>query len=297
MTINWYPGHMHKARREIKQVLPEIDLVIELLDARLPFSSSNPVIANLARYKPNLKLLSKTDLADPAVTASWLDYFNQQDNTQALAIVTTASKTLAPLLTTSVQMAGQVRSSRSVRALVVGIPNVGKSTLINSLTGRKIARVGNEPAVTKRQQKIQVDERLQLIDTPGILWPKIAHPASGYRLAASGAVRNTAMDYEDVGLWAAEFLLSTYPEAAVTRYKLATVPASGQELLLEVAKRRGGLRSGGVADLHRAGEVLLTDLRAGHLGRLSLERPEQIKVELAELAKSKVATDQPAAQD
>lgn len=280
MTINWYPGHMHKARREIKNALPEIDVVIEMLDARLPFSSSNPVLGNLARHKPTLKLLSKSDLADPAITAEWVAYFNEQNNTRALPIITSDIKTLQPIAQICQQLASEVRISRSARALVIGIPNVGKSTLINSLAGRKIAKVGNEPAVTKRQQKIQVGERLQITDTPGVLWPRIENRNSAYRLAASGAIRNTAMDYADVGLWTAESLLLSYPAALMARYNLKQLPATGELLLTEIATRRGGLRAGGLVDLHRASEVLLHDLRGGQLGLITLERPTDIALEL-----------------
>jgi len=288
MTINWYPGHMHKARREIKKALPEVDVVIEMLDARLPFSSANPVLAKLALHKPTLKLLSKSDLADPEITAEWIAYFDKQANTRALPIVTSDIKTLQPIARTCQQLASQVRESRSVRALVIGIPNVGKSTLINSLAGKKIAKVGNEPAVTRRQQKIQVGERLQITDTPGVLWPRIEHASSSYRLAASGAIRDTAMDYEYVGLWTAESLLERYPEATKTRYKLKELPATGEQLLAEIASRRGGLRAGGVVDLHRASEVLLHELRAGLLGRISLERPLDIPPETKEESSSKL---------
>lgn len=279
MTINWYPGHMHKARREIKNALPEIDVVIEMLDARLPFSSANPVLANLAQHKPILKLLSKSDLADPAITAEWIAFFNAQANTSALAIVTSNPKSLQPIARACQQLASQVRESRSVKALVIGIPNVGKSSLINTLAGRKIAKVGNEPAVTKRQQRIQVGDKLQITDTPGVLWPRIESAASGYRLAASGAIRNTAMDYEDVGIWTAESLLQRYPDALVARYKLKSLPESGIALLTEIATRRGGLRAGGLVDLHRASEVLLHDLRGGQLGKISLERASDLPLE------------------
>lgn len=280
MTINWYPGHMHKARREIKNALPEVDVVIEVLDARLPYSSANPMLASLARHKPILKLLSKSDLADPAITAEWVAYFDEQVNIRALPIITTDTKTLQPIAKICQQLATEVRESRSVRALVIGIPNVGKSTLINSLAGRKIAKVGNEPAVTKRQQKIQVGERLQITDTPGVLWPRIENKNSGYRLAASGAIRDTAMDYVDVGLWTADNLLLSYPNALMARYNLKQLPTTGELLLTEIASRRGGLRAGGLVDLHRASEVLLHDLRGGQLGRITLEKPADISFEL-----------------
>jgi len=276
MTINWYPGHMHKARKEIKKALPEIDVVIEMLDARLPFSSANPVLGKLAVHKPTLKLLSKSDLADPKLTQAWIEFFEQESHIRALPIVTTDLKTLAPIAKTCQQLASQVRESRSVKALVMGIPNVGKSTLINSLAGKKMAKVGNEPAVTRRQQKIQIGDKLQIIDTPGVLWPRIENPDSAYRLAASGAIRDTAMDYEEVGYWAAEDLLNRYPQMLVDRYRLKDQPDNAEHLLEAIARKRGGLRSGGVIDYHRACEVLLHDLRGGHLGRLTLEAPDDI---------------------
>jgi ribosome biogenesis GTPase A len=276
MTINWYPGHMHKARKEIKKALPEIDVVIEMLDARLPFSSANPVLGKLAEHKPTLKLLSKSDLADPELTAQWIHFFEQQAHIRALPIITTDLKTLAPIAKTCQQLASQVRESRSVKALVMGIPNVGKSTLINSLAGKKMAKVGNEPAVTRRQQKIQIGDRLQIIDTPGVLWPRIENPDSAYRLAASGAIRDTAMDYEEVGYWAAEDLLERYPQMLMERYRLKEAPGNAEQLLEAIARKRGGLRPGGIIDYHRACEVLLHDLRGGHLGRLTLEKPDDI---------------------
>lgn len=276
MTINWYPGHMHKARKEIKKALPEVDVVIEMLDARLPFSSANPVLGKLAAHKPTLKLLSKSDLADPETTQQWIEFFEQESHIRALPIVTTDPKTLKPIASTCQQLASQVRESRSVKALVMGIPNVGKSTLINTLAGKKIAKTGNEPAVTRRQQKIQVGERLQVIDTPGVLWPRIENPDSAYRLGASGAIRDTAMDYEEVGFWAAGDLLSRYPSLFLARYKLTDLPGDAEQLLEAIARKRGGLRPGGVIDYHRACEVLLHDLRGGHLGRVTLETPEDI---------------------
>ncbi|WP_114416218.1 ribosome biogenesis GTPase YlqF [Marinospirillum perlucidum] len=281
MTINWYPGHMHKARKEIKKALPEIDVVIEMLDARLPFSSANPVLGKLASHKPTLKLLSKSDLADPTLTQEWIEYFEQSALTRALPLVTTDPKTLKPIAQTCQQLASQVRESRSVKALVMGIPNVGKSTLINTLAGKKIAKVGNEPAVTRRQQKIQVGDRLQIIDTPGVLWPRIENPESAYRLGASGAIRDTALDYEEVGFWAAEDLLGRYPQALLDRYRLKEKPENAEQLLEAIARKRGGLRSGGVIDYHRACEVLLHDLRGGQLGRLTLETPRDIESMMA----------------
>ena len=181
--LGWYPGHMHKARSQIKDALPEIDVVIEVLDARLPYSSTNPVLSELTRHKPVLKLLSRADLADPARTREWVEYFDALPNTRALAITTLEARDLKQIPRLCREMAGHIRVDRDARVMVMGIPNVGKSTLINGLAGRKIAKTGNEPAVTKRQQKIRIDGGIALIDTPGVMWPKIEDQASAYRLA------------------------------------------------------------------------------------------------------------------
>ncbi|MEC9481968.1 MAG: ribosome biogenesis GTPase YlqF, partial [Halomonas sp.] len=295
--LGWYPGHMNKARRQIKEALPEIDVVLEVLDARLPYSSANPMLAELTEHKPVLKLLSRADLADPAQTEAWVTHFDAQEGTRALAVTTTQARELKRIPKLCHELAGQVRADRDVRVMVMGIPNVGKSTLINGLAGRKIAKTGNEPAVTKRQQKIRIEGRIALIDTPGVLWPKIEDQASAYRLAASGAIRDTAIDYLDVAVVAAAELARRYPEALMSRFKLkelppyvAAPPASdveadgppridllalagfdGQAIVKEIASKRGGLRPGGEVDLHRGAEVLLHELRDGKLGRLTLE--------------------------
>lgn len=300
--LGWYPGHMNKARRQIKEALPEIDVVLEVLDARLPYSSANPMLAELTEHKPVLKILSRADLADPARTAEWTAHFDAQTDTRALAVTTTNARELKRIPKLCHELAGQVRADRDVRVMVMGIPNVGKSTLINGLAGRKIAKTGNEPAVTKRQQKIRIDGRIALIDTPGVLWPKIEDQASAYRLAASGAIRDTAIDYLDVAIIAAAELARRYPEALRERFKLKSLPAytpapsateievdgpqrvdllalagfDGQAIVKEIASKRGGLRPGGEVDLHRGAEVLLHELRDGKLGRLTLETPGDI---------------------
>ncbi|KXS37666.1 MAG: ribosome bioproteinis GTPase A [Halomonadaceae bacterium T82-2] len=300
--LGWYPGHMNKARRQIKEALPEIDVVIEVLDARLPYSSANPMLADLTEHKPVLKILSRADLADPERTREWVAHFDAQADTRALAVTTTLARELKRIPALCHELAGQVRADRDVRVMVMGIPNVGKSTLINGLAGRKLAKTGNEPAVTKRQQKIRIDGRIALTDTPGVLWPKIEDQASAYRLAASGAIRDTAIEYTDVAIIAAAELARRYPEALSRRFKLTTLPAytpaegadtveadgdqqpdllaragfDGQAIVAEIARKRGGLRPGGEVDLHRGAEVLLHELRHGKLGRLTLETPDDI---------------------
>ncbi|MFS8171539.1 ribosome biogenesis GTPase YlqF [Vreelandella titanicae] len=300
--LGWFPGHMNKARRQIKEVLPEIDVVIEVLDARLPYSSANPMLAELTRHKPVLKILSRADLADPERTAEWVAYFDAQENMRALAVTTTNTRELKKIPKLCHELAGAVRADRDVRVMVMGIPNVGKSTLINGLAGRKIAKTGNEPAVTKRQQKVRIDGRVALTDTPGVLWPKIEDQASAYRLAATGAIRDTAIEYADVAIVTSAELAKRYPEALTERYKLKELPSyttpdiphdidadgpkkpdflaiagfDGNAILKDIAARRGGLRPGGAVDLHRGAEVLLHELRDGKLGRLTLETPADI---------------------
>ncbi|MFM9271346.1 ribosome biogenesis GTPase YlqF [Halomonas elongata] len=302
--LGWYPGHMNKARRQILEALPEIDVVIEVLDARLPYSSANPMLASLTRHKPVLKVLSRADLADPERTREWTSHFDSQPNTRALAVTTTQARELKRIPKLCHELAGQVRADRDVRVMVMGIPNVGKSTLINGLAGRTIAKTGNEPAVTKRQQKVRIAGQVALIDTPGVLWPKIEDQASAYRLAASGAIRDTAIDYVDVAIVTAAELARRYPDALSARYKLKELPPyrsnpeaerieadgdpgpdllaqagfDGHAILTAIAGKRGGLRAGGEVDLHRGAEVLLHELRDGKLGRLTLETPADIPV-------------------
>ncbi|HAZ99087.1 MAG TPA: ribosome biogenesis GTPase YlqF [Halomonas sp.] len=299
--LGWFPGHMNKARRQIKDALPEIDVVIEVLDARLPYSSANPMLAELTRHKPVLKILSRADLADPTRTDEWVAFFDAQEDTRALAITTTNTRELKKIPKLCHELAGAVRADRDVRVMVMGIPNVRKSTLINGLAGRKIAKTGNEPAVTKRQQKVRIDGRVALIDTPGVLWPKIEDQASAYRLAASGAIRDTAIEYTDVAIVASAELAKRYPAELTARYKLKELPTyeapvveevdadgpkkpdflaiagfDGHAILKEIAGKRGGLRPGGEVDLHRGAEVLLHELRDGKLGRITLETPADI---------------------
>lgn len=298
MSINWFPGHMHKARKELKQTLPQADFIIQLLDARLPLSSSNPLINQLAKHKPKLLLLSKADLACPDTTAAWLDYFGQQASTTALPIVATDKNSLSSILTKAESLVDQVRASRSVRALVVGVPNVGKSSLINALVGRPIAKVANQAAITRNQQRIQVTPRLQIIDTPGMLWPKFADENIGYKLAAVGSIGANALDFTDLGFWLAEKLANCCPQALVERYDLdlaqleqlkeqerlqkeqQTLSATSlaEEIINQVAAKRGGLMAAGRVNFHRASEVLIQDFRNGSLGQISLEQPADFSV-------------------
>jgi ribosome biogenesis GTPase A len=298
--INWFPGHMHKARKEIAQVMDEIDVVIEVLDARLPMSSENPLVDQLRKGKPVLKLLNKQDLADPERTREWLDYFNAKDGITAMALDTQQKALIKRIPELCRQMVpARSRQDRPVRAMIMGIPNVGKSTLINALLGRKIAKVGNEPAVTKAQKKYSVHNGMALSDTPGILWPKIEDEDSGYRLAASGAIKDTAIEHEMVAAYAAGFLLHDYPERLQERYKLKALPQIQDELLDEIGRKRGCLRPGGVVDRHKASEILLTEMRGGKLGQITFETVEEWerkRIE-AELAAAEAAAAEAAAAE
>jgi ribosome biogenesis GTPase A len=305
MSINWFPGHMHKARKEIAKVMDEIDAVIEVLDARLPMSSENPLVQKLRKGKPVLKILNKSDLADPKKTQAWLDFFNAQEGIKAIALSQDQKKLVQKIPDMCKQMVPtRANHDRPVRAMIMGIPNVGKSTLINALLGKRIAKVGNEPAVTKNQKRYTLKNGMALSDTPGFLWPKIEDEDSGYRLAASGAIRDTAIEYELVALYAAQFMLSQYPDLLTERYKLKAMPEGPDALLDEIGRKRGGLRPGGVIDRHKASEVLLHDMRSGKLGLISFETVEEWeakweeaeRLRLLEEAEERAAEEEKAAQ-
>ena len=270
---------MHKANKEMAEVLPKVDLVIELLDARLPFSSSNPAIAKLSENKPCLKIFSKADLADDNITALWEQHYQQQGaKTVSLGLDKKHGKHLVlDQIRALVPHKGEL--GKPILAMISGIPNVGKSTLINALADRIIAKTGNEPAVTKMQQRIKLDDHIILLDTPGILWPKIHNEQSGYRLASTGAIKSTAMSSDDVAFFAADYLIKNYPEALKARYKLLELPNTEIEFLELIGARRGCLRSGGHVDLEKISSILLTELREGAIGKISFETPEMIAAE------------------
>lgn len=283
MAINWFPGHMHKARKEIAKVMDEIDVVIEVIDARLPLSSENPLIETLRKGKPVLKIMNKSDLADPGRTEEWLKYFNDLEDIQAISLQQDQKKVIARIPDLCMKMVPtRANKDRQVRAMIMGIPNVGKSTLINALLGRRIAKVGNEPAVTKNQKRYTLKNGMALSDTPGFLWPKIEDKDSGYRLAVSGAIRDTAIEYEDIAPYAASFMLENYPQRLKERYKLKSLPETDNLLLDEIGRKRGGLRPGGVIDQHKAAEVLLNDIRSGKLGPITFETVEEWREKIAE---------------
>jgi ribosome biogenesis GTPase A len=284
MQIQWYPGHMHKASKEIKKALSHIDLIIEIMDARIPFSSENPMIASLSGDKPRIKVLNKSDLADPEITQQWQDYLEQQRHVKALALTTEQPEKVRQIPALCRKMLPhRLGNHQKIHAMIMGIPNVGKSTIINTLAGKMIAKTGNEPAITKMQQRINIGDDVVLFDTPGVLWPNVENKNSGYRLATTGAVRDTAMEYADVAAFAAEYLIQNYPDNLKQRYDIVNLPKSEVELLEIIGKKRGCLRSGGHVDFDKVAKIFLTELRAGTTGRISLEVPAMMEKELVEL--------------
>jgi len=280
MSINWFPGHMHKAQKEIKEILPTIDVVIEVCDARLPFSSENPMITQIRGDKPLIKILNKSDLADPAMTKIWLAYLESQQNVKAIALTTdnpAIAKTIPGLIRKLVP--NKDEAGKQINAVIMGIPNVGKSTLINTLVGKAKAKVGNEPAVTKGQQRIRLEEGLYLLDTPGMLWPKILNDNSGYRLAISGAIKDTAFDHDDIACFAGEYLIENYPQRLIKRYQFDPLPIQEVELIEAIGKKRGCVKSGGMIDFHKASAILINEIRDKTLGAITFELPEMVEKE------------------
>jgi ribosome biogenesis GTPase A len=282
MTIQWFPGHMAKARREVTEKLKLIDVVIELLDARLPLSSRNPMIDEIIANKPRLVLLNKADLADTQKTQLWIEFFERHDGTQALAIDAQTGKGVQQISTKCKELMADMLEKReskgmrprAIRALIVGIPNVGKSSLINRLAKKSIAKTGDRPGITKAQQWIKVGQELDLLDTPGILWPKFEDQTVGFRLAASGAIKDEILDFQEVALFAASFLKEEYPSRLNERYDLETIPDDRVELLDAIGKRRGCLVSGGFIDYDKVSEIILRELRSGKLGPITFETPK-----------------------
>ena len=295
MAINWYPGHMHKANKDMTEALPQVDLIIELLDCRLPYSSQNPAIAKLGQNKPCIKVLSKSDLADPEITARWQAYFEREASVKTLLTTLDQADKAQKLLRLCHKLVpNRPKASSNILAMITGIPNVGKSTLINAVAGRKVAKTGDEPAITKGLQKIKIGEGIVFLDTPGILWPKIHNENSGYRLAASGAIRDTATEVDDIAFYLSNFLLQHYPQLLMERYELESLPASDIEFLELLGARRGCLRAGGHVDLEKVSSILVNEFRAGTLGHISLETPDMIEAEekiVAQKIKEKTERD------
>jgi len=273
---------MRKASNEMIEALPLVNVVIEVLDARIPFSSSNPFIQELSADKPHIKLLNKTDLGDPSITKQWQDYFEQQANTKTLLLDLKNHDPSQQIIDLINKLRPQ-KEGRNTLVMVTGIPNVGKSSLINCLAGKHITKTGDEPAVTKGQQKINLRNGIMLLDTPGILWPKIENPQGSYRLGTTGAIKDTAVSYEDLAFFAAEFLLEAYPQRLKERFNIEELPRSEIALLEIIGAQRGCLRAGGRVDLERVSTIFINELRAGLLGPLGFETPEVIEAEMQQV--------------
>ena len=283
MAIQWFPGHMHLTRKAIGERIRDIDVVIELLDARLPGSSANPMLAELTRGKPALKVLNKQDLADAERSAQWLAHYNAMPGVRALPLDASVSTPARSLVEACHQLAPlRGGMAKPMRVLICGIPNVGKSTLINTLKGKRAAKTGDEAGVTKAEQRITIADDFYLYDTPGVLWPRIIVAKTGYNLAASGAIGRNAFDDEEVALELLDYLRQHYPQALAARYGLTDAGQMTDEELLEgIGRKRGALQSGGRVQLQKAAEITIHDFRSGALGCLTLETPEEFAQWLA----------------
>jgi ribosome biogenesis GTPase A len=269
---------MAKARREVSEKLKLVDIIFELLDARIPVSSANPMLDEIIQQKPRIKLLNKADMADPIMTSRWLDKFSGE-NTSVLAIDAQSGKGLDKM----VKLAEQILQPkwerkrakgikpRAIRAMIVGIPNVGKSTLINRLAGKNIAKTGNTPGVTKAQAWIKVGKSMELLDTPGILWPKFEDEEVGYKLALTGAIKDTILNLQDVAVFSLRFLEAHYTEALKARYKLDEIPEDIVALFDHIGRLRGCLRAGGEIDYDKTADIIIRDIRGQKLGPLTFD--------------------------
>lgn len=284
MNIQWYPGHMTKTRRQIEADLKQVDAVCEIVDARIPISSRNPDIDGICGEKPRIIVLNRMDLADPGMTKKWMAYFKGQ----GMAPIATDCKTrkgisdfqpaVQSVLQEKIQRNAARGMNRPVRVMIVGIPNVGKSTLINQISGRKGAKAENRPGVTRGKQWVTVDSSLLLLDTPGILWPKFEDPQVGMKLAYTGAVKEDVIDLEELASNLMELLWKYYPQTVRDRYKLDMPEESpGYTLLEEAGRKRGFLMARGEINTERMARVLLEEYRFGKLGRITLESPEDIQ--------------------
>lgn len=281
MSIQWFPGHMAKARRQVTEKLKLIDVVIELLDARIPLSSRNPMIDEIVSGKPRIILLNKADLADEKITAAWVQHFSSQgikalpmDSLSGQGVNKIPGECQAAVKELMEKRRAKGMQDRAIRTMILGIPNVGKSSLMNRLAGKKVAQTGDRPAVTKAQQWVKMGKTLELLDTPGILWPKFEDPLVGLRLAASGAIKDEIIDFQEVALFIIAYLKMYYPQSLMDRYNLKELPQDKIAIIEEIGRRRGCIVSGGHIDYDKAAELIIRELRGGKLGRISLERPD-----------------------
>lgn len=296
MAIQWFPGHMTQAKKKAEETLAHVDVVIEVVDARIPAASHNPMIEKmrLFRQRPCLKILNKSDLADPQITQAWLQHFNRQDNIHAVALSCKKPGDANKIPKLCAQLAPHRDSPiKPLRMMIMGIPNVGKSTLMNALLNRRIAKVGDEPAVTKSQQRFDLSPLMSITDTPGMMWPKIELESDGYMLAACHAIGRNAVIDEDVAIFLGDILLQRYPQLLQQRYQCEANGLDGVALLEHIAKRRAFKLRAGIWDMEKTAMTLLTEFRSGTLGRISLESPNS----RAELIAQHLASRLQLAQD
>ncbi len=277
MNIQWYPGHMLETKKLLKDSISKVDAVLEVLDARLPVASENPLVNNLCKGKTRIKILNKSDLADPSVTDMWLSYFEHQRKVPAIAVCGSQKYQAEKALNYCISRITRNRA-RKVKVMVVGIPNTGKSTILNTLAGKKIAKTGNVPAITRHKQRTSLKNNIDVYDTPGILWPVIEPKERAFVLAASGAISDTAIDYYEIGFFAAGLLLKKYPDLLLQRYDFLTeLPKDESDLIEMIARARGCFKKGGIIHHQKAAEILIRDLRSGLIGKISFETPKDIE--------------------
>lgn len=267
---------MRQTKELLTNAVAKVDVVMEILDARIPLSSSNPLVDKICKHSVRIKVLNKNDLADPGTTKLWLDYFSRTDASSAIAITGTESREVWRAADLCLKKITKGKSRR-MRLMVVGIPNTGKSTIINTLVGKKIAKTGNVPAITRQKQRTELKNGVDIYDTPGILWPVMDEQANTYRLAAMGAISDTAIDYTEIACFTGSLLVEAYPDLLTQRYKLPSpFPEDGLSLIKAIGASRGCLKKGGEVDLQKASEILIRELRLGKIGQISLETPQEI---------------------
>ncbi len=282
MKTNWFPGHMKKTKNSIRQNVNLVDIVYIVIDARIPYSSNNPAIKQLIKNKPQLIILNKSDLSSEKGNLEWIKYF-QENEIPAVLVNAIGNKGINDVINYSYKLTKDKRDAlkkkgvkaQPIRAMIIGIPNVGKSALINSLSGRKGARTGNKPGITKGNQWIRIRKDLELLDTPGVLWSEIEDENIGLHLAFTGAIKDELLEMDDLAFRFIDMVKDIYPENLEKRYAIEVERNSTHDIILEVAKKRGCIQKGGVVDYMKAGNLIIDDFRKGKLGRMTLEFPSR----------------------